>query len=130
MNALRALGGLGAASWADATLTAGTSTVKAVHFLELRSALNELYSSYGLTVPSYTDSNLGVGTTIKRVHVTELRAAALGLGLPNTSAPTFSPTPGAFFSAQTVYLSTSTGGATIRYTTDGSQPRRLYIAAG
>lgn len=38
------------------------------------------------------------------------------------SPPTFSPAPGGFSSAQNVTLSTTTSGAVIRYTTDGSAP--------
>ena len=38
------------------------------------------------------------------------------------AAPTFSPAAGTYSSAQTVTISTTTSGATIRYTTDGSTP--------
>ena len=38
------------------------------------------------------------------------------------SAPTFSPVAGAYTSAQTVTIGTSTSGASIRYTTNGSTP--------
>lgn len=38
------------------------------------------------------------------------------------SPPAFSPAPGGFSSAQNVTLSTTTSGAVIRYTTDGSDP--------
>ena len=38
------------------------------------------------------------------------------------TAPTFSPTPGTYTSIQTVTISSSTSGASIRYTTDGSTP--------
>jgi outer membrane protein OmpA-like peptidoglycan-associated protein len=38
------------------------------------------------------------------------------------SAPTFDPAPGDYPAAQTVALATSTPGATIHYTTDGSEP--------
>ena len=38
--------------------------------------------------------------------------------------PTFSPSPGMYVTAQSVTLSTSTPGASIRYTTDGSAPKR------
>ena len=36
--------------------------------------------------------------------------------------PTFSPAPGAYISSQTVSISTTTSGATIRYTTNGTTP--------
>ena len=39
-----------------------------------------------------------------------------------TAAPTFSPGGGTYASAQSVTLSSTTSGATIRYTTDGSTP--------
>ncbi|SES76302.1 polysaccharide lyase family 7 protein [Stigmatella erecta] len=38
------------------------------------------------------------------------------------AAPTFSPPPGTYSSAQTVILGSTTAGASIRYTTDGSTP--------
>src|SRR4030095_1969700 len=38
------------------------------------------------------------------------------------AAPTFSPTPGTFSSPMSVTISTTTAGASIRYTTDGSTP--------
>ncbi|MGA3008473.1 MAG: choice-of-anchor tandem repeat GloVer-containing protein [Opitutaceae bacterium] len=41
---------------------------------------------------------------------------------PQAAAPTFSPAPGTYSGAQSVKISTSTSGATIRYTTDGSIP--------
>lgn len=42
--------------------------------------------------------------------------------LPVVATPTFSPVAGTYSSTQTVTISTSTGGATICYTTDGSTP--------
>ncbi len=42
--------------------------------------------------------------------------------LAPVAAPTFSPPPGTYTSAQSVKISTTTGGATVRYTLDGSQP--------
>ena len=38
------------------------------------------------------------------------------------ATPTFTPAAGTYSSAQSVTISTTTGGATIRYTTDGSTP--------
>jgi len=42
------------------------------------------------------------------------------------AAPVFDPVAGAFASAQSVTLTSATAGATIRYTTDGSQPTRSH----
>ena len=41
---------------------------------------------------------------------------------PQVATPTFSPTPGSYATTQSVTISTSTSGATIRYTTNGSTP--------
>ena len=41
---------------------------------------------------------------------------------PTCATPTFSPAAGSYGSAQSVTIGTTTGGATIRYTTDGSTP--------
>src|SRR6185312_12009440 len=41
---------------------------------------------------------------------------------PAVAAPTFSPVGGTYGSAQTVTISSTTSGATIHYTTDGSDP--------
>ena len=43
-------------------------------------------------------------------------------GPPTVAAPAFSPGGGTYSSAQTVTITSSTGGATLRYTTDGSTP--------
>jgi uncharacterized repeat protein (TIGR03803 family) len=42
--------------------------------------------------------------------------------LPQVAAPIFSPAAGTYTSAQTVMISTTTSGASVRYTTDGSSP--------
>jgi Concanavalin A-like lectin/glucanases superfamily/Chitobiase/beta-hexosaminidase C-terminal domain/IPT/TIG domain/Fibronectin type III domain len=41
---------------------------------------------------------------------------------PSAAAPTFSPAPGGYSTAQTVTISDTTSGATIYYTTDGTTP--------
>ena len=49
-------------------------------------------------------------------------SATYTIHIPQVAAPSFSPAGGTYTSAQTVAISTSTGGAIIRYTTDGSTP--------
>jgi hypothetical protein len=123
VNALRGQAGLAAATWTDGTLISGSTPVKAVHITELRSALDAVYSAYAFPTPTYTDSTLSAGsTTIKRAHVSELRTAAVALDLPSAAPPSFSPTPGTFNASQNVTLSSTTSGAVIRFTLDGSEP--------
>ncbi len=52
--------------------------------------------------------------------------ATLGATQGFVAAPTFNPTPGAYVGAQTVTIGTTTPGASIRYTTDGSTPTETY----
>jgi hypothetical protein len=55
--------------------------------------------------------------------------ATYAINLPATVAtPTFSPAGGTYTSVQTVTISCSTSGATIRYTTDGSEPSATSTA--
>ena len=75
----------------DPTLTAGETAIKAVHFRELRQAVNGLRSECGLARAPWTDPVLTPGVTpVKTVHLTELRtgltAAYRACGL---TAPTF-----------------------------------------
>lgn len=51
---------------------------------------------------------------------------------PQVAAPQFSPVAGLYYEAQSVTISTVTAGATIRYTTDGSEPTPSHgtIVAG
>jgi YD repeat-containing protein len=79
INAVRALYGLSAFAWTDATLAPG-ATVKGLHLTEMRSALNTVYQAAGLTPPTYTDPSITPGATIIRaVHINELRAAILAV---------------------------------------------------
>ena len=80
INAQRVRFGLGNYSWTDPTLTpAGTVLVKAVHITEMRTALGQAYIAHSLTPPTYTDPGLAPGTTVKAIHITELRNAVITL---------------------------------------------------
>lgn len=46
---------------------------KALHVTEMRTALGPVYTALGQTLPSYTDPSLGVGGTIKAVHISQFR---------------------------------------------------------
>ncbi|MFA6958425.1 MAG: glycoside hydrolase family 44 protein [Thermoanaerobaculia bacterium] len=69
----------------DDPLTTST-TVKAIHVTQLRTAVNAIRAAAGLSAQSFTDPGLASGTQIKAAHLTELRTAldqarsAIGLG--------------------------------------------------
>lgn len=71
-------------SFTDQPLTSGT-TVKAVHVTQLRTAINLLRATAGLSAFSFADS-IGSSVAAKALHVAELRtaldAARAALGLP------------------------------------------------
>lgn len=62
----------------DDPLGAGTSPIKAVHFVELRARVNAARQTCGVGAATWTDSSLAAGTPIKAVHLTELRTALSG----------------------------------------------------
>ena len=73
-------------SYADDPIVTGVTTVRAVHIMELRAAVNTLRAAAGLPAVTFTDPVLAAGSYIKSVHLTELRtglnAARTTLGLP------------------------------------------------
>jgi hypothetical protein len=79
----------------DDPLVAGTSG-KAVHIVELRTAVNAMRAAAGLGAATFTDPTLGGGTPIRAVHINELRAAldearnTIGFG-PGTYTDTIIP---------------------------------------
>jgi hypothetical protein len=77
--ALRSRFGLSVFTWTDSTLTAGTTPVRAQHILDLRTALGQVYTAAGGTQPSYTDPGLGIGTTIRKAHIVDLRTAVIAI---------------------------------------------------
>jgi RHS repeat-associated protein len=86
VNAVRRAANLGDATWTDMTLTAQSTTIRAVHVQELRDRLNEALTALNITVSPFTDPVLGTGsggTTVKKVHVDELRARSVA-GRSNT----------------------------------------------
>jgi hypothetical protein len=64
----------GAAPFTDDPLVAGSTTIRAIHFTELRSRIDALRVRFGLGAFAWTNSSLS-GVEIKTVHLTELRTA-------------------------------------------------------
>lgn len=70
-----------------------------------------------------TAQSQGAATITATAEGGKLAACAVTVNGPQTvAAPTFSPAAGTYPAAQTVTISTTTSGATIHYTTDGSAP--------
>ncbi|MGO9095117.1 MAG: IPT/TIG domain-containing protein, partial [Bryobacteraceae bacterium] len=72
----------------------------------------------------FVSNNAAGGFTINNTAVdgTSRQVIYMAIGQPVAAAPSFSPSGGIYSTAQTVSLSTTTSGASIRYTTDGSTP--------
>ena len=60
--------------------------------------------------------------TSKQVIVDDIEWTAYGEGTPMVATPIFTPVGGNYYSPQSVSISTTTPGAAIYYTTDGSDP--------
>jgi alpha-tubulin suppressor-like RCC1 family protein len=80
-----------------------------------------------------TPSSPVYSSAISITSTTTLKAKATKSGMPDSNVaeglyllkvalPSFSPAPGTFTTPQNVTITTSTSGATLRYTTDGSDP--------
>ncbi len=82
-------------------------------------------SSSGVTTFDGLNANSVTVTTSTAFRCTSgsnIKIYYAAAGTPTCVAPTFLPVAGTYISAQTVTISTTTEGATIHYTTDGSEP--------
>lgn len=79
------------------------------------------------TAPTWTGSSSEVTFTVggtsghRRIRSVSVTYASGG-GTPTVATPTFSPAAGTYFEAQSVSISCTTEGATIYYTSDGTEP--------
>ena len=127
----------GAATTAAPTFSpvAGTYTsTKAVTITSTTSGASIRYTLDG-TTPSATAGtiyaspvNLAGSATLKAIAFktgnsnSTVTSGTYTINLPTTAAPIFSPAAGTYTSVQTVAITSSTSGASIHYTTDGSTP--------
>ena len=108
------------------------TTVQSVTITDTTSSASIYYTTDGTTPTSSSNlysAPLTVSSSETITAIAEasgyndssIAAASFTINLPAAAAPTFSPVAGTFTSAQTVTISDSTAGASIYYTTDGSQ---------
>ena len=72
--------GLPAFGWTDAKVVPGVTPARALHLLELRSALGEAYAAAGRPAPGYTDAAVTpAATAMRAVQLQELRRAVAAL---------------------------------------------------
>jgi hypothetical protein len=132
------LGSSGPTPVADPTFspTAGLySSAQSVTISTTTSGASIRYTTDG-SIPSETAGTV-YGGAVTLSSTTTLKAIAYKSGmsdsnvvvgtytinnLPTCAAPTFTPAAGTYTSAQSVTISTTTAGASIHYTTDGSTP--------
>ena len=82
----------------DATVSAGSTVVQALHVTELQAAIDTLQSRHGLLAFEWIDPTVAPGATVlRRVHFTDLRTALTQAFQAGQTAPTFTDgtiTPG------------------------------------
>jgi hypothetical protein len=114
---------------------AGTySTAQSITLTTATTGATIRYTTDGST-PTATTGTVYTGaiavnstTTIKAIGVktgysdSSVATAVYTITLPQVAAPVFSPAGGTFSTTQNVTITTTTNGATIRYTIDGSAP--------
>ena len=102
-----------------ATTTSGASIRYTIDGTTPSSTAGTLYS---------TPVSIGATTTLKAIGFksgdtsSAVTSGVFTINLPTAVAPTFSPVAGTYTSIQTVTIASTTSGATIHYTTDGTTP--------
>ena len=98
-------------NWAGTTNAVSLAGISA-----LQNATNVNFRIYGFGFTSYEDKGLG------EVPGNNPDVAVVGAVYYPVATPTFSPAGGTYNGSQSVTISTTTTGSSIRYTTDGSTP--------
>jgi len=109
------------------------SSVQTVYIGDTTPGATVYYTTDGTKVTSNSTVYTG-GITVSSTETIEAMAVANGyansaiasatytINLAPAATPTFSPAPGTYTSAQTIYMGETTPGATVYYTTNGTTP--------
>ena len=108
------------------------SATTAVTVIAMTPAAEIHYTTNGVD-PTQSDAAVTSGGTVSIDQSGTLKARAWAAGMPlsnvaaatytmNLPAPTLAPATGTYLATQSVTMSSSVAGATIRYTTDGTDP--------
>ncbi|MCQ2309053.1 MAG: chitobiase/beta-hexosaminidase C-terminal domain-containing protein [Bacteroidales bacterium] len=124
-------------TWTISGIPTGDATEMSLTFLSNKTAFDVTTTTTNISVSgsqkSWTITNTGNVTsfdlTLKntsssnaRIDDITLIVTTAGSGGNSVATPTFSPSAGTYFEAQSVSISCATDGATIHYTTDGTEP--------
>jgi alpha-tubulin suppressor-like RCC1 family protein len=119
------------------SVAAGTyNTTQSITVTNPQSGVDMHYTLSGAE-PTESDPAVSGAVDVALSATLKVAAWATGFARSNTTsaayilkpvAPVFSPLPGTYTTAQSVSMSTTTSGATIRYTTDGTTPTESSTA--
>jgi hypothetical protein len=127
------------------TVSPAPGTYNVAQSVTLGTAMSGASIYYTLDGSTPTPSSTPYTAAINVSQTTTVKAIAVKAGLSDSNVvtaiytlqvvmPTFTPAAGSYTSAQNVTISTTTSGAEIHYTTDGSTPTNspssLYSGAG
>ena len=107
------------------TVTISTTTSGAtIHYTTDGTTPTESSATYSSPISVSSTKTIKAGAWKTGMMPSSIASATytIGGGGSTVATPTFSPTSGAYSSAQTVTISTATSGATIHYTLDGTTP--------
>lgn len=129
------VGGGGTVAAPSYSPVAGTYTsVQSVTITSATSGATIRYTTNGTNPTSTTGTvysgpvSIGVTTTLKAIAYksgmtdSSVTSGVYTINLPPVATPSFSPPAGTYTSIQSVTISSATSGATIRYTTNGTDP--------
>jgi hypothetical protein len=107
---------------AQSVTISSTTAGASIYFTTDGSDPTTLSTAYAAPVPVAATTTLKAIATATGFGTSAVATATYVITLPQAATPTFSPAPGTYASAQSVTLASTTAGAAIHYTTDGSVP--------